>query len=250
MGNGLQVREEKYLDVNHEGKTITFVLPSLVEGSFADVGRLIDRRNLTRPTFSQIVSLVYAAHQNLNSPNEYSKEIIDCLKRNFMWGFTGVLGGKDGFYMQDLPNIGNITHHYYGEIHTDYDSILMDESELVKKLESGDPGVRFVQYNGFRRGQQSGKKLAKNKFIIALASEEGAEKLAEIAGIYPRKPYLIMGGEIPTLSIPDILKPKCCNDRLFIDLGLSVNKNSSNHQAWHYEYLRGFSLGLVKDDAA
>ena len=65
----------------------------------------------------------------------------------------------------------------------------MDKSELVKKLEADSKDVRFVPF-GYKTGEQSTKELEKNPFFIALAGEEGAEKLAESSGNYKLKPYL------------------------------------------------------------
>lgn len=65
----------------------------------------------------------------------------------------------------------------------------MDESDLVRKLESHDSSVRFVPF-GFKVEEMSSADLARNNYIIGLAGQEGAEKLAEVAGKFKQKPYL------------------------------------------------------------
>ena len=65
----------------------------------------------------------------------------------------------------------------------------MDLNDLERKLKSNDSSVRFVPF-GFETESMSAIQLVKNRYVIALAGEEGAEKLAEVAGKFKQKPYL------------------------------------------------------------
>ena len=123
---------------------------------------------------SEITSLVHTAH---NSDDRYSKEIQKRMKDNWLWGFTGILYVPNkGVYIQEDPQIK-------GRM------LFMDECELIRKLEENDPNVRFVPF-GFQTGEMTPTQLAENKYIQALVGEEGAEKLAEIAGKYKNEPRL------------------------------------------------------------
>lgn len=47
----------------------------------------------------------------------------------------------------------------------------------------------FVPFR-YKLGEQSSLELSKNKFVIGLFGEEGAEKIARVADQYQNKPYL------------------------------------------------------------
>ncbi len=98
------------------------------------------------------------------------------MKDKWLWGFTGILYTPKTIYILDNPETRN-------------GMPFMEESELVKKLEKNDLSVRQVEY-GFGTESMSALDLAKNKFVIALAGEEGADKLAQTADTFKIKPYL------------------------------------------------------------
>jgi len=162
------------LIVPHNGQDLTFIHPKKGPGTYAEVAQEIDNANLARPTMAQTASLVHAA---VNSKDKYSQEVLNILRQNWMWGFTGTLYiPNEGAYIQDNPEIINGTP-------------FMDQSELVKRIEAKDPSVRFVP-PGFKTGEMTSMQLGKNAYVIGLAGEEGAEKLAEVADKFKRKPYL------------------------------------------------------------
>ena len=91
--------------------------------------------------------------------------------------FTGTLYVPDkGAYVQDNPQIKD-------------GMPFMVESELVKKLEDNDPTVRHAPF-GFKTRAMTPIQLARNPYVIALAGEEGAEKLAQVANKHKKKSYL------------------------------------------------------------
>ncbi|MDP1695775.1 MAG: hypothetical protein Q8L29_02600 [archaeon] len=173
---GLIAKEGRiYLDVFHEGETLTFVRFCTGPNTYVEVGEQIEAQNLRKPTFAEITSLAYAAFKNLD--NKYSKKIIQTLKDGWFWGFNGILyAPNEGVYIQNLPKVVN-------------GRVSMDKSDLVKRLEAKDHSVRFAPF-GFKTGEQEARGLAKNEFVIALVGEEGADKLAEMSGNYPKKPQV------------------------------------------------------------
>jgi hypothetical protein len=161
------------LTVEHEGKDLTFVHPAN-KGTYASVQGQIQEAGLEAPTMAQTASLVQDA---FNSEDKYSQGIKKIMKDNWLWGFTGNLYVPNkGVYVQDNPEVRN-------------GMPFMDESELVEKLEAEDPSVRFVPF-GYKTENMSALDLAKNEYIIALAGEEGADKLAQVADKHKRQPYL------------------------------------------------------------
>ncbi len=177
QSRGIKAREGiTYLDVSHLDRELTFIYPAKGPNNYFNVRERILESNLRTPTMSQNASLVYSAWQN---PKEkYSKEIIDILRNSWLWGFNGILYvPKEGAYIQDNPEVKD-------------SKVVMNKSGLVKKLKSNDPTVRFVEFGSYKPGEQTSKELAENKFVQALASEEGAQKLAEVSTNYKFKPYV------------------------------------------------------------
>ena len=165
----------KYI-VEHNGKDLTFIFPAIGPCTYAEAGNRIISPDLKlkRPSMSQVASLVNTA---FNSDDRYSQEIQRILKENWLLAFTGQLYiHKEGVYIQDNPEIRNGLP-------------FMNKSDLEIKLEQKDPSVRFTPF-GFKTGEMTPKGLAKNSFVIAQAGEEGADKLAEVAGKLKYNPHL------------------------------------------------------------
>ena len=161
------------LTVQHEGKDLTFVHPAN-KGTYASVQDQIQEAGLQAPTMAQTASLV---HDAFNSDDKYSQGIKKIMKDAWLWEFTGNLYiPNKGVYVQDDPEVRN-------------GMPFMDESALVEKLEAEDSSVRFVPF-GYKTGHMSALELAKNSYVIALAGEDGADKLAEVADKHKRSPYL------------------------------------------------------------
>ena len=164
------------LTINHQGKDIGFGTPIVGPGTYAGVAEALRNQDvdLLQPTMAQTASLI---HAGFNGDNKYSKQIKKIMKNHWFWGFTGNKWvPKEGVYIQNNPEIveGRVS---------------MDKQDLVKKLESGDVSVRFVPF-GFKIGKQTALELAKNPYIIGLAGEKGADKLAQVADKHRNKPYL------------------------------------------------------------
>ena len=94
----------------------------------------------------------------------------------------------------------------------------MDESTLVKKLEANSPEVRFVPF-GYQTESMSSLELSKNPYIIALAGEDGAEKLAEVADKHSKKPYLWSFNSVsqPETRVSALYSYWDLGSRLFVD---------------------------------
>jgi len=163
------------VEVPHQNGRITFVSPAKGPETYADVQEQIMSEGLIAPTMAQTASLIYTANQNKKEP-EFN-EVISRLNNNWLWGFTGILYVPNkGAYIQDNPKVAD-------------GRVAMNKSELVKKLEAGDKSVRFVPF-GYKLESQKASDIAKNPFVIALAGEEGTEKLAKISESYGNSPYL------------------------------------------------------------
>ena len=142
---------------------------------YVDLNRKIEQDRLRKLNMAETVSLTY---QMLNSNDVHkNEEIEEIMRTHRLLAFTmAMYVPKKGVYLQDLSEFRG-------------DTLSMNESELIRKLESGDPSVRFTPF-GFKVGSQSSVELARNPFIIDLAGEEGAEKLGEMSGKYGIEPYL------------------------------------------------------------
>ena len=219
MTNALRIKQSRAeLTTEHKGEDLTFMHPSYGPGNYANVKELIEKDNLEPPTMAQTASLVYSA---FNSDDEYSKEIKEIMKSRWLWAFTGTLYiPNKGAYIQDNPQVKNGMPY-------------IDQSELERKLEAHDPGVRFVPF-GFKIGEMSPIKLSKNAYVIALAGEEGAEKLAEVADEYQNKPYLYI---FTSVNEP-FIRISALGSAWGLDHRLSVNGD------YHGSGRDGFAFGV------
>lgn len=204
QNKGLQVKEGRTeLTVPHQGKELTFIHPQYGPNTYVNVKSSIEQAGLTTPTLAQTVSLVHAAFY---SDDKYSTEIQKFMKSNWLWGFTGTLYVPNkGAYIQDHPAIRN-------------GMPFMEQSDLVKKLESNDPTVRFVPF-GFKTESMSSLELAKNVYVQALVGQEGAEQLAEIADKHGKKPYLwsLRSTDEPTTRVSALNSNWIDGRRLYVD---------------------------------
>ena len=169
-------RGKTLIEVPHEGSNITFGCKLHGPDSYACVGMSILMDGLARPTMAQTASLLHAAYLSKQIEPEFSL-IKSKLERNLLWAFTGWLYvPAKGIYIEDNPKTPNRMP-------------TMNESELIKKLEASDKSARFVPF-GFLTGEMTPRELAKNHYLIRLAGEEGAEKLAEVSAMFKDKPAL------------------------------------------------------------
>ncbi len=174
----LQVREKPNqrteLVILHGNKDLTFLHPAYGPNIYAHVAQEIGSASLQRPTMAETASLVHAA---FNADDKYSQEIKNIMKRSLLWAFTGnMYVPHQGVFIEDNPVIKEYV-------------ICMDKEDLITRLEKNDPSVRFVPF-GFQIETMAPMELAKNAYVIALAGEEGVEKLAEVAGKHRHQPYL------------------------------------------------------------
>jgi len=190
------------LTTSHNGKDITFLHPAYGPGDYTNVGLQIGQNGLSRPTMAQTASLIHTA---FNSEDRYSDEIIGIIKRGLFWVFTGSLYALKGAYVQDDPEIRDRMP-------------FMEESELIRRLEKNDPSVRFVPF-GFKVGEMSLRELADNGYVKALAGEESAEKLAEVASKFRGNPILFSldNTKEPTTRVSALGSDRVLSGRLYVD---------------------------------
>ena len=190
---GIQVKEGRTeLTVSHPDGEITFIAPECGTRTYFQLDKEITDANLEMPTMAQTASLVHAAWQN---PDEkYSKRIIEMLKNGWLWASNAIryvpknYDGKliEGAYIIDRPDVKQ-------------GKLIIDEEDILCRLEKKDPSVRYVEPN-FESGELSSQELAKNAFVIALAGDEGAEKLAAVSQHYKLNPclYIPNTGQLET----------------------------------------------------
>jgi len=170
------------------GTGLVFTYPAYGPDTFANVAATIEADDLTTPTMADKAALVYSA---FNSDNKYSREIRKLMEDDeWLWGFTGILPSSkhDGYFIQDHPKIRE-------------GMPFMDGDELISRLGSkeangivysDDGTIRFVR-DIFGITGDNILPLRSHPYIIALAGEEGAQKLSEIEGyIYKVRPHVAL----------------------------------------------------------
>ena len=214
---GLRIGEQRTkLVAPHNGGELTFLHPPYGPNTYANVGLIIEQDHLKRPTMAETASLVHAA---FNSPknNKYSKEIEDIIRQAWLWAFTGTLYvTKEGAFIQDDPEIRD-------------GRPFMNKDSLEQKLNAKDPSVRFVPF-GYKVGEMSPSELAKNPYVIGLAGEEGAEKLAKVAEKFRDKPYLWSFKSFDTTSVDTTLTRVSALNSKGLDHGLDVDGNHGSYR--------------------
>ena len=180
------------IDVSHEGERLTYSHPAF-RGNVPNLADKIEKAGLIKPTFGQTISIIHPAYVdqegNKVDPNQLPDELKDTRKlmeRAWGYAFTFTRNGKEGVYVQDLPEMED-------------GRAIMEESDLVKKLGSrevrgvvfsDDNNIRFVPY-GFKTGTINIFDFSRNPLLIGLSgSEETAEKAAEIARTHISKPWI------------------------------------------------------------
>ena len=164
------------IEVPHNGGPRTFVYESHGPDDYFNVSNSIEKEGLSMPTTAETVSFIHPAFTSAKEEKEFS-EIKSIMKNQWLWCSTGILRvPKEGAYIEDNPKVNG-------------KELIMDKSELVKRLEANDSSVRFVPF-GFKTGLMTSRELEKNAYIRALAGDEGAEKLADIADKFKSNPYL------------------------------------------------------------
>ena len=212
-------RGETRIMVPHLDGELIAVHPFL-QGTYFQLADQIDAKQLQRPTMSQTASLIYDAYKNPNNDPIY-KEIKQIIKDNYFYAFNGLLYAPSGVYVQDNPE--------FAENASTSDDLIMNEQDLQSRLSSNDPSVRFVPY-GFKVEEQTYQELEKNPFIIALAGQEGAEKLAYIASQNKSNPFLFSPEKVkkPVKRVAG-LDSNWSGGRLNVDgdyLGVSADRRS------------------------
>lgn len=142
------------ITVPHLEDKVNFAYPPFM-GTYDNVKIQIVDAGLKEPTPEEVASLVYSAYENLD--DEYAQEIKNMMKSDHcLWMFNTITF---------VPNEGAY--------------IQKPDKEI------------FVPF-GYKMGNQSALELSKNKFVIGLFGEEGAEKIARVAEKY--NPFLYLGG--------------------------------------------------------
>jgi len=221
-------------DVDYKGKYLTFQHPLIGPGTYVKVKKSIETAKLGKPTMAETASLILAIYNSEDKPlgDFIKKQLGDFMGQlrstdNQIWAFTGILCiPKEGAYIQDDPETRNRRP-------------FMDKSRLVKILEEETSKkvktVRFVPF-GYKTGGVTPLELEKNKFVIGLAEEEGAEKLAEVADKFKRDPFLYALESVsrPAISVCSL------QDEWFSDFGLGVHCSN-----YGYKGGNGFALGYL-----
>ena len=183
------VSENKWswIDISRGERSLQFASPGTQPGDFLDVTEMLKLEGLTPPTFADLALLVAEA---LTFPSDPRFDIfLEVMRERWLWVDTAALYLPErGVYIQDFP----IPTKDGRTLREDPfpKGLWMDPEELQKRLDCGDPNVRFVPF-GFKVGFMDFGALAKNELFIALCGDaETANSLAVSADRLQRDPCL------------------------------------------------------------
>ena len=159
-----QIEKTVLRGIPHEGREISFQFPAF-EGNYAQIAKQINDSRLQGPTSKEVASFIYDAFRNQNK--EGRSRVIGILENYYLLEFTGNLylpksneEINNGLILEDNPTITE-------------GRLIMDKKNLIRRLQEGDPEVRFVPFS-----------LEKRPYLVARYGEEGAEKILESSLIY------------------------------------------------------------------
>jgi len=174
--------------VPHNDQELGFAYPSFGPNYYQNVGKEILERDLQVPTGDYTASLVHTAYcdKEVSEEPEF-KDVRNTMKNRWLWVFNQNLWTSEGVYVvQDTDAKGR--------------SQILDVNILEKRLKnagesnglriSKDKKVRFAPKDTCKLGDHTSESLAKDGFMRASYSEEGAEKLAETSSKFKTNPYV------------------------------------------------------------
>ena len=163
------------LTVPYKDSELTFIYPAKGQNTYTEVGNEIEQNGLIRSTSEKTIHLVHSAYfdEGIYKDEPEFKNIKEIIKNRWFWEFTRNLWTSEGVYVYDNG-----------------DGKPKDKDYLEAKLSASDKRVKFVP-KGFKLGEQTSKELEENPYIIARYGDEGAEKLAEVAGQFRNNPPYI-----------------------------------------------------------
>jgi hypothetical protein len=172
-----KVKDNKRVElyVPHQGKVLTFVTP-IIGPNYPDrVTEEIAKERLIFPTAAETASLMWESLQN--SRIQDFSQVSEVLESNHwdIMGYTGLLYSREaeGVYIEDRPTMKD-------------GFVLMNRGDLQNRLNANDVSVRFVPFSKINGTTD----LERNSFLIGLAGEEGAQKIAHISERFPCFPLI------------------------------------------------------------
>ena len=176
------------MDFQHQGKVLTAVHPFYGPASSKKLQEFIRKDGLKEPTSAELASFV---HEYFHGNEPQAHEVNRIMIERFFRGFTGIL------YLPKDRVAHFIDHPEFG-----IDSIV-DKDNLLKRLSESRARVSFEHLKNLKKEPVKWNNVAKHPYFIAWAgSEEGAEKLAELASRHPNKEAYIRVPDVLGLSEP------------------------------------------------
>lgn len=233
---GAEIGKSRLVTI-HGGKEISFLYLYFGPGTSEDIKEQIEQANLAKPTMAETSALVYAAFASKGIRSDEIKK--DCMDNgNMLFAFTRPrYEPNEGcfFYPED-------SHDRFKDMPVSQLEQLLGQKQEHGVVYSDDGSLRFVPF-GYQINEMSCSQLAQNAFVIGLAGEEGAEKLAKVAEKYKNKPFLFsfkyVDSPLKRVTETAINSSWAVVPRLYIDCGS------------HGNYTReGCAFGVLKKTGA
>jgi len=213
------VREGRVeIDVAHEKDKLTYIHPAFGSNNYENLRKQITEDGLKPFNMKDASLIVYSAFEN--PEQKYADEPKDIMRKSYFYVFNRNLWTPKGVYVADDNG---------------KESLTLEQGKLEKQLAteenhisySKDKKIRFVPKEHIELGEQTSLDLAKNKYVIALAGEEGAERLARVSEKYSRKPYVFGLENVsePVQRVSGLGSLWDLDGRLGVDGGYSDGRN-------------------------
>ena len=207
------------IDVPSNKGYATFISPAFGPGNYLAVGKKVLEAGLTFPTGDDTADLLHPAYC---SPEIYEEpefqDVRAKMQTNWIWAGNRDLWTFEGVYaVQDPTAIGRSQ------------GLSVNKLELALKggkefswggvRVSEDGRVRFAPAGSYKLGEHTSESLAKDGFILANFSQDGAEKLGEVSSQFRYNPRTwgveVKEGQAPEQRVVGLDSDRY-DDRLYV----------------------------------
>ena len=165
---------------------INYVHPSFGPNNYTEVGKQILEAGYKVPTGDLTAPLIHAAYLDSSVKDESeSQNVREIMKSRWLWVFNRNIWTPEGVYVvQDENALGRNAPFSIEELE---DKLLEADTEFGVRF-SQDRKTRFAPKESYSLGVKSPEALAKDGFVIASYSVEGAKQLAEVSRVFRKNP--------------------------------------------------------------
>ncbi len=211
------------MEFPHKGKIMAAGYPFFGPANSKTLQAQIKQEEYLEPTFSELVSFI---HRYFGEEGTKAAKIKEIMNTKYFVGFTGILylPKKNEVYFKDRPVFAS--------------GSIVDVDNLESRLKLNEAHAK-VSLDNLKTGTLPWDQIPGHPLFIAIAGEEGAEKLAELASKHRDKNGYIFLPDISNFTSPQARIPLLYSYQE--GRSLTVSLNGAGYST------NSYSFGLLKD---